>query len=102
MLITAKTQHWSPEEFLRTLIDAEIVARDKPNTTNRMTAAKFPVRKNTRRVQHRRVINPATHPRLFGHTRLYPSNNEPGLIGPAGTGKSHYWIALGHAAVTAG
>jgi hypothetical protein len=28
LLITAKTQRWSPEEFLRTLVEAEIAARD--------------------------------------------------------------------------
>ena len=29
LLITAKTQRWTPEEFLRTLINAELAARDK-------------------------------------------------------------------------
>lgn len=31
LLVTAKTQRWNPEEFLRTLIDAEITARDASN-----------------------------------------------------------------------
>ena len=31
LLITAKTQRWSPEEFLRTLARAEISARDESN-----------------------------------------------------------------------
>jgi hypothetical protein len=30
LLITAKTQRWSPQEFLRTLVDAEITARRSP------------------------------------------------------------------------
>ncbi len=43
LLVTAKTQRWNPEEFLRTLIDAEITARDESGTRTRMKAAAFPV-----------------------------------------------------------
>src|SRR5436309_15387306 len=43
LLITAKTQRWTPEELLRTLIEAEITARDASNARSRMTAAAFPV-----------------------------------------------------------
>lgn len=45
VLITAKTQRWTPEEVLRTLIEAEIAARDASNTANRLKAAAFPVTK---------------------------------------------------------
>jgi hypothetical protein len=34
-----------PEEVLRTLIEAEIAARDASNTANRLKAAAFPVAK---------------------------------------------------------
>jgi DNA replication protein DnaC len=43
LLVTAKTQRWSPEEFLRTLVEAEITARDASNARARMKAAAFPV-----------------------------------------------------------
>ena len=43
LLITAKTQRWAPEELLRTLIDAEITARDASNARTRMRSAAFPV-----------------------------------------------------------
>src|ERR1700735_5783039 len=43
LLVTAKTQRWNPEEFLRTLIDAEITARDESNARTRMRQAAFPV-----------------------------------------------------------
>ena len=43
LLVTAKTQRWNPEEFLRTLIDAEITSRDASNARTRMKAAAFPV-----------------------------------------------------------
>jgi DNA replication protein DnaC len=41
--LTAKTQRWTPEEVLRTLVEAEIAARDASNTANRLKAAAFPV-----------------------------------------------------------
>src|SRR5919201_934775 len=45
LLVTAKTQRWSPEEFLRTLVEAEITARDDSNARTRMRTAAFPVTK---------------------------------------------------------
>ena len=45
LLITAKTQRWNPEEFLRTLIEAEIASRDASNIRTRMRQASFPVTK---------------------------------------------------------
>jgi hypothetical protein len=41
----AKTQRWAPEELLRTLVEAEIAARDAANLRQRRTAAGFPVAK---------------------------------------------------------
>ena len=38
-----KTQRWAPEELLRTLVEAEITARDASNARNRLRAAAFPV-----------------------------------------------------------
>uniref|UniRef100_UPI0036F48FEE hypothetical protein n=1 Tax=Gordonia rubripertincta TaxID=36822 RepID=UPI0036F48FEE len=45
VLLTAKTQRWTPEEVLRTLVEAEIAARDASNIRNRLKAAGFPVTK---------------------------------------------------------
>jgi DNA replication protein DnaC len=42
VLQVAKTQRWTPEEVLRTLVEAEIAARDASNTANRLKAAAFP------------------------------------------------------------
>ena len=44
LLVTAKTQRWKPEEFLRTLVEAEIAARDASNVRTRMRQAAFPAR----------------------------------------------------------
>ena len=43
VLITAKTQRWTPEEVLRTLVETELAARDASNVVNRLKAAAFPV-----------------------------------------------------------
>ena len=43
LLITARTQRRAPEELLRTLVDAEITARDASNARARMKTAAFPV-----------------------------------------------------------
>jgi len=45
VLQVAKTQRWTPEEVLRTLVEAEIASRDASNTANRLKAAAFPVTK---------------------------------------------------------
>lgn len=45
ILQTAKTQRWKPEEVLRTLVEAEIAARDEANLATRLRTAAFPVTK---------------------------------------------------------
>jgi hypothetical protein len=45
LLVTSKTQRWSPEEFLRTLLEAEITSRDASNARARLKLADFPVTK---------------------------------------------------------
>jgi hypothetical protein len=39
--VTAKIQGWKPEEFLRTLVEAEIASRDASNVATRMRQAGF-------------------------------------------------------------
>jgi DNA replication protein DnaC len=45
LMLTAKTQRWSPEDFLASLIEAEVGARDASNAAARLKAANFPVKK---------------------------------------------------------
>jgi len=45
VLQPAKTQRWTPEDLLRTLVEAEIAAREAPNARARLKAATFPTRK---------------------------------------------------------
>src|SRR5215469_6331185 len=102
LLVTAKTQRWSPEEFLRTLIDAEITSRDESNARTRMRNAAFPVTKTLDEFDVAASSIPkATFDYLASLVWIRGTENTC-LIGPAGTGKSHVLVALGVAAVHAG
>jgi DNA replication protein DnaC len=100
-LVTARTQRWKPEEFLRTLIEAEI-ARDASNAVNRLKAAAFPVTKTLEEFDvAASSVKPATFAYLSGLEWVRAKENLC-LVGPAGTGKSHLLVALGHQAIEAG
>jgi DNA replication protein DnaC len=102
LLLTAKTQRWAPEEFLRTLIEAEVAARDASNARTRLKAAAFPVTKTLDEFDvTSSSIPPATFDYLASLEWIGAQENLC-LVGPAGTGKSHLLIALGVAAVQAG
>jgi DNA replication protein DnaC len=102
LLVTAKTQRWNPEEFLRTLVEAEISARDASNARTRLRQAAFPVTKTLEDFDVATSSIPkATFDYLASLEWVRAAENIC-LIGPAGTGKSHMLVALGIAAVEAG
>ncbi len=102
ILLTAKTQRWTPEETLRVLVEMEVAARDESNTRSRMKAARFPVEKTLDEYNLAESSIPeATHNYLTTLDWI-PRADNLCLIGPAGTGKTHYLIALGRKAVEAG
>jgi DNA replication protein DnaC len=102
LLVTAKTQRWTPEEFLRTLIEAEIAARDASNARNRMRAATFPVAKTLTEFDVSASSIPQPTFDYLASLEWIRAAENTCLIGPAGTGKSHVLVALGVAAVQAG
>jgi DNA replication protein DnaC len=102
LLVTARTQRWNPEELLRTLVEAEITARDESNARSRMRSAAFPVIKSLIEFDLAASSIPrATFDYLASLEWIRAAENCC-LIGPAGTGKSHILVALGVAAVEAG
>ncbi len=102
LLVTAKTQRWAPEEFLRTLIETEIASRDASNTRARLKACAFPVTKTLDEFDIKASsIKPATFDYLAS-LKFITAKENVCLVRPAGTGKSHLLVALGHAAIHAG
>jgi DNA replication protein DnaC len=102
LLVTAKTQRWSPEEFLRTLIEAEITARDESNARTRLRVAAFPVAKRLEDFDVAASSIPKATFDYLASLEWIRGKENCCLIGPAGTGKSHMLVALGVAAVEAG
>jgi DNA replication protein DnaC len=98
----AKTQRWTPEELLRTFVEAEIAAREAANQRLRRKAAGFPVHKSLEEFKvTASSVSQATFDYLASLEWVRAVENLC-LVGPAGTGKSHLLVALGHTAVTAG
>jgi DNA replication protein DnaC len=102
LLITAKTQRWAPEELLRTLIEAEITARDASNAATRMKAAAFPVAKTLDELDRSACSIPGPTLDYLATLEWVTAKENLCLVGPAGTGKSHVLVSLGIAAVGAG
>jgi DNA replication protein DnaC len=102
LLVTAKTQRWNPEEFLRTLIEAEINARDESNARTRRRLAAFPVTKTLDEFDVAVSSIPKATFDYLSSLEWIRAGENICLIGPAGTGKSHMLVALGISAVEAG
>ena len=102
LLVTAKTQRWNPEEFLRTLVEAEIAARDASNARTRLRQAAFPVTKTLQDFDVATSSIPKPTFDYLASLEWVRAAENVCLIGPAGTGKSHMLVALGIAAIEAG
>ena len=102
LLVTAKTQRWAPGEFLRTLIEAELAARDASNARTRLKTAAFPVAKTLDEFDVAASSIPQATFDYLSSLEWVGAQENLCLVGPAGTGKSHTLIALGVAAVQAG
>jgi DNA replication protein DnaC len=102
LCLTAKTQRWAPDEFLRTLIEAEIAARDASNQRNRLKQAGFPVSKMLDDFKVQLSSVPQATFNYLGSLEWIRARENLILVGPAGTGKSHLLVGLGHAAVQTG
>lgn len=102
VLVTARVQRWAPDDLLRTLIEAELAARDASNARARLRTAGFPVHKTLDDF----AVSDSSIPRAtfdyLAALEWLRARENVVLVGPAGTGKSHTLIALGQAAVEAG
>jgi DNA replication protein DnaC len=89
VLQVAKTQRWTPEEVLRTLIEAEIAARDASNEANRLKAATFPVIKTLDGFDISASSIPQATVEYLASLEWIRAQHNLAIIGPPGTGKSH-------------
>jgi DNA replication protein DnaC len=102
LLMAAKTQRWVPEELLRTLLEAEVASRDASNAAARLKQAAFPVAKSLEEFDvAASSVKKVTFDYLASLEWVAARENLC-LVGPAGTGKSHLLVALGHQAVEEG
>lgn len=102
LLVVAKTQRWKPEEFLRTLVEAEITSRDASNARARLKVAAFPV---TKTLEEFDIGASSVRRETFDYLSSLEwvgAKENLCLVGPAGTGKSHLLVALGHHAIEVG
>ena len=102
LLVVAQTQRWKPEEFLRTLVEAEIASRDASNARGRLKSAAFPVTKTLDEFDVEASSVPRATFDYLASLEWIGAKENLCLVGPAGTGKSHLLVALGHLAVEQG
>jgi DNA replication protein DnaC len=102
LLVTAKTQRWTPEELLRALVQTEIAARDASMTRLRGKQASFPMVKTIPEFDLAASSIPVGTWAYLTSLEWVTARENLTMVGPAGTGKSHTLIALGHAVVHAG
>lgn len=102
ILQAAKVQRWAPDDLLRTLVEAELAARDASNARARLRVAGFPVAKTLDEFAVADSSIPRATFDYLASLEWISARENVVLVGPAGTGKSHALIALGHAAVETG
>jgi DNA replication protein DnaC len=102
VLQTAKVQRWAPDELLRTLVDAEVSARDQANEANRRRQAGFPVAKSLDEFKVAESSIPQATFDYLASLEWIAATENLVLVGPPGTGKSHCLIGLGEAAIRSG
>lgn len=102
VLQTARTQRWAPEEVLRTLVMAEIAARDQTNQRLRLKTANLPVLKTLDDFNTVASTIPTATFNYVASLEWVRARENVLLVGPAGTGKSHILIGAGLRAVELG
>jgi DNA replication protein DnaC len=102
VLQTARTQRWAAEDVLRTLVAAEIAARDQTNQRLRLKAANLPVLKSLDDFDRVASGIPAPTFNYIASLEWVRARENLLLVGAAGTGKSHVLIGAGLHAVEQG
>jgi len=102
VLQTARTQRWGAEDVLRTLLAAEIAARDAANRRIRLKQAGFPVPKTLEGFTVADSSIPRPTFEYIASLEWVGARDNLLLVGPSGTGKSHALVGCGVRAVERG
>jgi len=102
VLQTAMTQRWSAEEVLRSLLQAEIAARDEANRRIRLKQAGFPVPTTLETFHVTESSIPRPTFEYLASLEWVRAKENVLLSGPPGTGKSHALVGCGVRAVERG
>jgi len=102
VLQTARTQRWGAEDVLRTLLAAEITARDAANRRIRLKQAGFPVPKTLEGFTVADSSIPRPTFEYIASLEWVGARDNLLLVGPSGTGKSHALVGCGVRAVERG
>lgn len=101
IIATAKAQRWDPAEFLRILINEEVIGRDAATRTTRRKTANFPTGKTLATWRTDQSCIPAPTQQALATLEWISRAENLAVSGPSGTGKSHFVEALAHAAIDA-
>jgi DNA replication protein DnaC len=99
----ARSEEWSYERFLETVLQTEQASRDAHGGEARIKQARFPARKTLEEFDFsfQRSVQKTLLPHL-GQLDFLEARDNVVLLGPPGTGKTHVAIALGIRACLAG
>jgi DNA replication protein DnaC len=94
---------WSPIQFLRAMLDAELAARTEHAIERRMRAARLPSPKTLAQFDWRRAHGlERARVEDLGRCAWIPASRNVVLLGPVGTGKTHIATALAIEAIKRG
>ena len=91
----ALAEGWSPIQYLRALLDAELAKRTEHAIERRMRAARLPSPKTLAQFDWRRAHGlERARVEDLGRCAWIPTSRNVVLLGPVGTGKTHLATAL--------
>lgn len=99
---TARAQRWDPAELIRVLLAEEAAGRDAAMLVSRRKKAGFPAGKTFEAWDAAKSSIPTATQTALRSLEWVARRENVCVVGPSGTGKSHWCEALGHAAVEAG
>ena len=92
----AAEEGWPYEDYLRELLETEVLARQENAARRRIREARFPENKNLDQIDWK-AMNGVSRPKILelASGQFIEDAEDVVIAGPVGTGKTHLAIALG-------